>query len=147
MSKAIWLLTLKGTANLWLLITATFIILGGWNEGLYAFIIPSVIQHIVANLFLSKEKKPIFIGELKALIYTLTVIFFGLFILGISGIAFYFLMPSLNLNRTFSSITIFEFLSVFVMTVSTLFLIAYLVKLNKKVEQKIEEWAMEYYGL
>ena len=57
-------------------------------------------------------------------------LFFGLFILGISGIAFYFLMPSLNLNRTFSSITIFEFLSFFVMTVSTLFLIAYLVKLN-----------------
>ena len=147
MSKAIWLITLKGTANLWLLISSTFIILGGWNEGLYAFIIPSIIQHIVAHLFISKEKTIIFMGELKALTYTILTVILGLTMVGVVGLVLYFLMPSFNLNRTLSSITIFEFLSFLVLSISTILFTAYLVKLNNRIEQKIEEWAFKYYGL
>ena len=138
------LISLKGLSNLELLLVVVISLLGGWANEWLIFLGLAVIQHAIA-VYLSEKKIINLKGELEASIFTLLIIVGGLFILAPVFLAFYFLVPNLNLSRTIGSITIAELASGLIVVITFVVLGLTMNRLEAMIYGYADRWHERYF--
>ena len=143
--KSTILITLKGIGNLELLFVLVGCLLWGWASGALVFLVPAIIQHLIAYFYLSESKIINLKGEIQALIYVVLIIVGSLCLLAPVLLSFYFLVPSWNPSRTIGSITIGEVALTLIGIIIFLMFILFTIRLEKFVNSYIDKWHESYF--